>query len=189
MADIDAFLDVYARRGFPHSILDDVWMAGGSFPCFFHGTAVIDYDFFFKNNQTADEFVSGCKRLGVFEISSSTDYQSTNKTTEMICTDKAFTFIQTRPQFQFIVNRDFIGNPEMVLRHHFDFLHVTWYFDIVRNKFLISRNILNAIKHKKLIGVAITHSTEKRIEKWRKRGYRPVPGFDRYLDKIKIDAA
>lgn len=181
---ISNFFDVYDK--FSLSLLERTWIAGGSFPCFYHYIPIVDIDFFFKDIESANNFVDVSYRYSYFSISD--DYNKTVKRnddkTKLLRSDRAITCMKIKPKFQFITSEKFIGNPVVILGTEFDFLHVTWFYDFAEDRFYISREIMDAIVHKRLVIKSITHSTKKRIEKWKKRGWHESENMHR---KLKID--
>lgn len=59
------------------------------------------------------------------------------------------------------------------MRAHFDFIHCLPYYDIAKDKFYISEQQFNSIKHKKLIvnPNRIEPVSDHRVEKFRQRGW------------------
>lgn len=166
------FLNKYS---FPQENFFKPWwyVAGGSFPTFYHDGIIHDIDFFPIWTRSIDKLKDHVKKNNIRISLNSDDYVMDNKNL-VYESDTALTFPPNEkggPKLQFITNKSFIGSPETILKTKFDFVHCTSYYTLHDRKFHISPYIMKAVREKKLYIRSNTHSLQKRIDKWAKRGY------------------
>jgi hypothetical protein len=147
-------------------LFDKCIVSGGISASLFHNEEYNDVDMYFKTHKDINEFHHQMQSKNLWDDIQDVDpnYEMSNtKVANKVVTDNAYSF---KSKMQLIVMAPFQD-----AHKSFDFVHALPYYDIATDKYYISKIQYECIKGKKLVGIENAIVKDKRIVKFKERGW------------------